>query len=291
MKIEIQDVTKSYGDVKALDHVNLCLENGIYALLGPNGAGKSTLMNILVTLLKADQGKVLFEGKEISEERQSYVNILGYMPQKQCLYEDFTLKDFLYYIGSLKAMQKQEIIERSAYLVKEVKLEEQFHRKIRTFSGGMKQRAMLAAALLNDPKVLILDEPTAGLDPMKRSEMGNLIAGFANDKIILFATHVVGDVEFIANQFIFLKKGNIMLQSDRLGILKEMEGKVKEVRLSQEAYEVFRQQHLISALRYEKDTLVARIIDEENQVTGTIVEANISDAYLYMFGDDEHVFV
>lgn len=291
MKIELSGISKSYGDLKALDNVTLTLNNGIYALLGPNGAGKSTLMNILVSLLKADEGIITLDGISLAKQRNEYLKILGYMPQKQCLYEDFTLKDFLYYVGNLKGMKQKDIIERSAYLMKEVKLEDVFYKKIKTFSGGMKQRAMLAAALINDPLILILDEPTAGLDPMKRTEMQNLIASFAKDKIVLIATHVVSDVEFIANQFLFLKKGKLIYQDNRLNVVSMMETKIIELEVFMEEYAKIKEQYLISSIHYDKDKLIVRIIDVKNELTGLQVTPNISDAYLYLFRDEIHASI
>lgn len=291
MKIELSGISKSYGDLKALDNVTLTLNNGIYALLGPNGAGKSTLMNILVRLLKADEGIITLDGISLEKQRNEYLKVLGYMPQKQCLYEDFTLKDFLYYVGNLKGMKQKDIIERSAYLMKEVKLEDVFYKKIKKFSGGMKQRAMLAAALINDPLILILDEPTAGLDPMKRTEMQNLIASFAKDKIVLIATHVVSDVEFIANQFLFLKKGKLIYQDNRLNVVSMMETKIIELEASMEEYAKIKEQYLISSIHYEKDKLIVRIIDVKNELTGLQVTPNISDAYLYLFRDEIHASI
>lgn len=283
MKLQIENLGKNYGDLQALSHLSITLENGIYAMLGPNGAGKSTFMNILATLLEKSEGEILLNGLPLDKQKTAYLDMLGYMPQQQCLYEDFTLKDFLYYIGNLKGMKKKEIIEKTAYLVKEVRLEEVIYKKLGSFSGGMKQRAMLAATLINDPAIIILDEPTAGLDPMKRLEMQNMIASFAKDKIVLIATHVVSDVEFIANTFLFIKEGSILLQGDRIEVLQCLEGKVKKKEITAEAYHQLKEQHLISSIYYEKDHLMARMIDLQDEITGNQLVPTISDVYYYLF--------
>ena len=285
--LEVCELVKDYGDNRALDHVSFTLTHGIYALLGPNGAGKSTLINILCMLLDANEGCVKFNGTDIKKCKKEYLSKVGYMPQQHCLYEDFTLQDYLYYIGNLKGMKKQEIISRSQYLVKEVKLEDVFYKKLSAFSGGMKQRAMLAATLINDPKILILDEPTAGLDPMKRMEMQNMIASFAKDKIVLIATHVVSDVEFISSKFIFLKEGHIILQGDRISILECLDQKVKEREITVEEYQKYKQANIVSSIYYRHDKLFARIIDDHQEYSGEVVTPEISDVYFYLFRDEK----
>ena len=184
-------------------------------------------------------------------------------------------------------MKKQEIISRSQYLVKEVKLEDVFYKKLSAFSGGMKQRAMLAATLINDPKILILDEPTAGLDPMKRMEMQNMIASFAKDKIVLIATHVVSDVEFISSKFIFLKEGHIILQGDRISILECLDQKVKEREITIEEYQKYKQANIVSSIYYRHDKLFARIIDDHDEYSGEVITPEISDVYFYLFRDEK----
>lgn len=204
----ITDLCKKYGKVQALDHVNLSLSNGIYGLLGQNGAGKSTLLNILTCSLQADTGSIFYHDTDIQKLGAAYRDVLGYMPQTQQLTLDLSVEDFLYYIASLKKIfnPKQHILT----LLTKVNLLEYRKRSLKGLSGGMKQRIMIAQALLNDPKILLLDEPTAGLDPIERRNLRNLIASISNERIILLATHVISDVEFIASQIIFMKQGKIL---------------------------------------------------------------------------------
>ena len=289
MKLVMHDLCKNYGDNQALKPLNLVLDHGIYALLGPNGAGKSTLMNILALLIEPSDGVVTCNGRDIHNNRK-YLKKVGYMPQKQCLYDDFTLEEQLYYLGRLKGMKKKDIVLRTKMLAKEVQLEDELQDKIGSFSGGMKQRAMLAGAMLDDPELLILDEPTAGLDPMKRMEMQNMIAGLAKDKIVLIATHVVSDVEFIANQFIFLKKGKIVLQGSRTEVLQPLQHHIKTLPITQDAYHSDVCRSMISSVFYEGDRLMARLVDEKGIYPGREVPPVISDVYFCLFRG-EHALV
>lgn len=207
-KLEIKGITKVYkkGAVKALDNFSVTLTPGVYGLLGPNGAGKSTLMNIITDNLNADGGEVVYDGENIKKLGKDYRAVLGYMPQQQGLYDDFTLNRFLWYMAALKGLKKKEAKEKITQLLETVNLTDAAHKKLGSFSGGMKQRALIAQALLNNPEILILDEPTAGLDPKERIRIRNFISEIAEDKIVLISTHVVSDIEFIAKEIILLKK-------------------------------------------------------------------------------------
>ena len=208
--LEIKKINKSFGAKQALSNVSISLEPGIYGLLGPNGAGKSTLMNILTDNLHPDNGEVLWKGKSIFRNNRDYRRILGYAPQQQGLYDSFTGRRFLSYMGALKEIKKsvaEEEIERVAALVN---LTSRLDDKIKSYSGGMKQRLLVAQALLGKPELVILDEPTAGLDPKERVRVRETLHSLAEDKIILIATHVVSDVESIAREIIILQSGNIV---------------------------------------------------------------------------------
>jgi len=207
--IQITNLSKSYGSNKALDDVSLELSYGIYALLGPNGAGKSTLMNILTLGLLPDSGEVLWQGQSIEAAGRDYRAILGYMPQQQGLYDGFSGSDFLYYIAGLKGIEKAWLPYEAQRVAELVNLRERLRDKISGYSGGMKQRILLAAAILGDPTVVILDEPTAGLDPKERIRVREIIEDMSGYKIIITATHVVSDIETIADEVILLKNGVI----------------------------------------------------------------------------------
>lgn len=210
MKLEIKNLKKNYGSKEALKGISFTLTNGVYGLLGPNGSGKSTLMNILTGNLKATDGKVLCNDQEIEKMGIRYRELVGYTPQQQSLYPDFTAVQFLSYISALRGMKKKYAKERIAYVLDAVELSDVASNKIKTFSGGMKQRLLIAQAILDDPKLLIMDEPTAGLDPKQRVEMRKLISSLAKDKIVLIATHVVSDIDDISKEILLLKHGELI---------------------------------------------------------------------------------
>lgn len=208
----LTNITKKYKEKLALDDVSLELAPGIYGLLGPNGAGKSTLMNIVTGNLKPDGGQVLWDGKEIKSLGAQYRSIIGYAPQQQGLYDAFTGKRFLAYMATLKGISKKEMSEEIARVLSYVNMTEAANRPIGTYSGGMKQRILIAQAILGNPKLIVLDEPTAGLDPKERVRIRERIAELAGGKVILVSTHVVSDIEPIAKEIILIKSGKIMDQ-------------------------------------------------------------------------------
>lgn len=209
-KIEIKKLTKKYGDFTALDSIDLTLENGVYGILGANGAGKSTFLNLLTDNIKRTSGEILYNGKEILSMGAGFRKKIGYTPQLQGMYEDFTAGQFLRYVGALKGMKRKEIRRQSGELLKLVALDSHVHQRLGSFSGGMRQRTLLAAAMLDNPEILILDEPTAGLDPEERIRLRNHIAEISADRTVILATHVVSDIECIAQKVILLKGGKLL---------------------------------------------------------------------------------
>ena len=285
--MQIKNLSKTYkkGAVKALDKFTVTLTSGVYGLLGPNGAGKSTLMNIITDNLNGDSGEVLFNGENIKKLGKNYRALLGYMPQQQGLYDDFTLNRFLWYMAALKGLKKKEAKQKIASLLETVNLKEYAHKKLGSFSGGMKQRALIAQALLNDPQILILDEPTAGLDPKERIRIRNFISEIAENKIVLISTHVVSDIEFIAKEIILLKSGKLVSQDTCNNLTKTIEHKVFEVETDKENLKCFQNNYRVSNLYYNDDKIIVRIVTDNPPIEYNPQEAKpaLEDLYLYVF--------
>lgn len=285
--LEIKNISKTYkkGTVKALDDFSVTLTSGVYGLLGPNGAGKSTLMNIITDNLNSDSGEVLYDGEDIKKLGKDYRTVLGYMPQQQGLYDDFTLNRFLWYMAALKGLKKKEAKQKITSLLETVNLKESAHKKLGSFSGGMKQRALIAQALLNDPKILILDEPTAGLDPKERIRIRNFISEIAENKIVLISTHVVSDIEFIAKEIILLKSGQLVSHDTCNNLIKEIENKVFEVEINKDELKCFQETYRVSNLFHDDDKIIVRIVTDippENYKVQP-VKPTLEDLYLYVF--------
>ena len=287
MKLEIKNISKTYkkGTVKALDDFFVTLTPGVYGLLGPNGAGKSTLMNIITDNLNADSGEVLYDGENIKKLGKDYRSVLGYMPQQQGLYDDFTLNRFLWYMSALKGLKKKDAKEKITSLLETVNLTESAYKKLGGFSGGMKQRALIAQALLNNPKILILDEPTAGLDPKERIRIRNFISEIAEDKIVLISTHVVSDIEFIAKEIILLKEGKLISHNTCNSLTKEIENKVFEVEIEKENLKYFQENYCVSNLFHSGDKITVRIVTDNvpKNHAPKPVPPTLEDLYLYVF--------
>lgn len=284
MKLHVENLCKAYGSTIALDHLSITFENGIYGILGPNGAGKSTLMNILSLLLDKTDGNITLDEKDITKMDIAYLDHIGYMPQENCLYEDFTLFESLCYVGALKGMKKTEAGLQANELANEVGLADVLHKKMKTFSGGMKKRAMFAQTLMNHPDILILDEPTAGLDPQKRIELRNIISQLSKDKIVLIATHVVSDIEYIANQIVLMNHGKIIKVGSTKDLIQSIDGKVFERCIEESQLKQMESKYRISNLRYEQGKLIARIITEDEALeNGVRITPDLNDVYLSYF--------
>lgn len=285
--LEIRNVNKTYkkGTVKALADFSVTLTPGVYGLLGPNGAGKSTLINIITDNINSDSGKVLYNGENIKALGKNYRSVLGYMPQQQGLYDDFTLNRFLWYMAALKGLKKKQAKDKIALLLETVNLTSSAHKKLGSFSGGMKQRALIAQALLNEPEILILDEPTAGLDPKERIRIRNFISEIAEDKIVLISTHVVSDIEFIAKEIILLKSGQLISHDTCNNLLKEIENKVYEIEIEREDLKYLQDNYRVSNLYNNEDKVIVRIVTDNPPKNYTVQSVNpsIEDLYLYVF--------
>ncbi|MCI2113213.1 MAG: ABC transporter ATP-binding protein [Ruminococcus sp.] len=285
--LEIKNISKTYkkGTVKALDNFSVTLTSGVYGLLGPNGAGKSTLMNIITDNLNSDSGEVLYEGEDIKKLGKDYRTVLGYMPQQQGLYDDFTLNRFLWYMAALKGLKKKEAKQKITSLLETVNLKDSAHKKLGSFSGGMKQRALIAQALLNDPEILILDEPTAGLDPKERIRIRNFISEIAENKIVLISTHVVSDIEFIAKEIILLKSGQLVSHDTCNNLIKEIENKVFEIETDKDNLKYFQDNYRVSNLCHNDDKIIVRTVTDNPPENYKVQPAKptLEDLYLYVF--------
>ena len=284
MKLELKDVTHVYPNgKKALDHVSLGLMPGIYGLLGPNGAGKSTMMKIITDHLLPTSGQVLFQGKDIRKVSREFRSCLGYMPQQQGMYQQFTGRRFLWYMASLKGLRRREAKDRIAHLLEVVNLTEAADRKIGGYSGGMKQRLLIAQAVLNEPEVLVLDEPTAGLDPKERIRIRNFVSELSRDRVVIFATHVVSDVECIAREVMLMKEGKLIKKGTPAELTGEMEGLVWEFLADPSELEAIQKQYLISNLAVTGEGILVKAVGNEQEIPRKKqpVRASMEEVYLY----------
>ena len=286
MVLTIDSLTKKYGDKTALDGFSFEFSAGIYGLLGPNGAGKSTLMNIITCNTKATAGTIRADGVDHRAMGKNYRRLLGFMPQKCEMYPEFTLNRFLYYMSALKGIPKKNAKVQIEDLIQHVNLCGVRGYKLGSYSGGMKQRAMLAQALLGEPEIIILDEPTAGLDPKERISLRNLIAQIAFDKIVIIATHVVQDIEFIAKDVLLLNKGKIAAQGAPFELCESIAGKVFVLDIPETAMRDVRAKYKIVNISSAAHGLNVRIIsDTEPEYKHRAVTPDLEDLYLYHFGE------
>lgn len=287
MELCLSGIKKSYNNGKtyAVDGVTATFTPGVYGLLGPNGAGKSTLMNIITQNLKTNSGTVTLDGVPIDHMGADYRSLLGYMPQQQTLYDDFTGERFLWYMAALKGLDKKQAKEAVSRTLDVVNLREERYKKLKSYSGGMKQRVLIAQALLNDPKLLIMDEPTAGLDPKERIRIRNFISEVSKDKIVLLSTHVVSDVEFIFKEILVMRSGQIRARGTPQSLLDGMNGRVFEVLVTSEEQAAYEGAgYKLSNIMLTQDRICLRIVSDIRPQIGQVrtVYPNLEDVYLYL---------
>lgn len=304
MKLEIRNLKKTYGTVQALKGISYTFTPGVYGILGANGAGKSTMINLITDNVSRDKvngGSILYDENndetDILKLGKLFRARVGYMPQQQGFYEDFSPKAFLKYMSEIKGVKKLKTVDENGNeivktvnqqideLLEVVNLTNVAYKKIGGFSGGMKQRVLLAQALLGDPKILILDEPTAGLDPKERISIRNYIAELSKDKIILFATHVVSDIECIADKVLLLKSGEIIATGTPVELIESMAGKVGEITCTLDEVGELQKEYKIGNIRQRKNGLALRVVGDKLPEEAVKVEDNIDleDVYLYYF--------
>ena len=294
MELQLEHLSKTYGTVQALKDISYTFKPGIYGILGANGAGKSTMINLITDNVARDKGSaggsILYDGQDILKLGSRFRGIIGYMPQQQGFYEDFSPKAFLRYMAEIKGIKGknekgQTVKEQIDELLEVVNLTGVAYKKIGGFSGGMKQRVLLAQALLGDPDILILDEPTAGLDPKERIAIRNYIAELSRNKIILFATHVVSDIECIADYVLLLKKGEIIAMGTPVELIEKMHGKVAEITWTLDEVGKLQEKYHIGNIRQRKNGIALRLVGDELPDEAVMVDENIDleDVYLYYF--------
>lgn len=309
MELILKNLKKTYGNVKALKGINYTFTPGVYGILGSNGSGKSTMINLITDNVKRDKngGEILFcddnsdtaEAVDILKLGSKFRSFIGYMPQQQGYYADFTPKAFLKYMADIKGVKKKEIVDNNGSksyisvneqidkLLEIVNLTDAAYKRIGGFSGGMKQRVLLAQALLGNPKILILDEPTAGLDPKERIHIRNYIAKLSKDRIILFATHVVSDIECIADKVILLKEGQIIEAGSPVQLIDKVYGKVGEINCQLEDVDNLQKKYRVGNIRQRRNGLALRIVGDTlpEMADACSNDIDLEDVYLYYFGE------
>lgn len=286
MELKIDRVTKNYGSKIACDRLSITLEKGVYGLLGANGAGKTTLMRMMCGILQPTSGTISYDGIDVS--REEYRDVLGYLPQDFGYYPEFTARDFMMYIAALKGIPKNKAKAKTAELLETVSLRGEEKKKIKTFSGGMKQRLGIAQALLNDPKILVLDEPTAGLDPKERIKFRNIISRMGADRIILLSTHIVSDIEHIANTILVMKDGQLIHEGSLEDIISVIRGKVWECTVDSLTADGLSEKYPVINTRNDGGNVFLRLVcDDKPCENAAGAEATLEDLYLYYFSEEQ----
>lgn len=285
--LSLVNIRKDYGKFTAIEDLNLELEEGLYAMLAPNGAGKTTIIRMMTTLLFPTSGEILYDGENILEMGESYRKMVGYLPQQFGYYKSNTPVQYLSYLAALKKIPRQEAKRQIPELLELVGLSEEANKKMKKFSGGMIQRVGIAQALLGDPKILILDEPTAGLDPKERVRFRNLLSSMSRNRIVVLSTHIVSDVESVANQVMLLKDHRLLLMDTVPNICSRYQGKIYEKKIREWEYEEFARRHVVLSVRQEQDdSIVVRFCGEKDLADEPEARAcapNMEDVFLLTY--------
>lgn len=286
MELKMEHVTKEFNHFKAVCDVSYTMHNGVYGLLGVNGAGKTTTMRMLCTLLKPSAGRITYDGRDIFGMDGEYRKILGYLPQDFGYYPDFTVQDYLMYIASIKGLPSASAGKQVRELLGKVGLIKVKNKKMKKLSGGMKRRAGIAQAMLNDPRILILDEPTAGLDPNERIRFRNLISELSEDRIVLLSTHIVSDVEYIANEILLMKNGEFAHSGTVYELISSIPEKVWNVRVVKTEADGYLKRYRCTNVKTLTEGVELRILSEQMPNPYAIEEeVTLEDVFLYYFGE------
>lgn len=283
--LTLVNISKKYGNQTAVEDINLDMEHGLYGMLAPNGAGKTTIIKMITTLLFPTTGEILYNGVNITEMGAAYRDLIGYLPQQFGYYKNSTPTEYLEYLACLKKLPKEKTKERIKELLEMVGLSDVANKKMKKFSGGMIQRVGIAQAMLNNPKILILDEPTAGLDPKERVRFRNIISMLSKDRIVILSTHIVSDIESIANQVILIKDQHLYKLDTVPNICNSLEGNIYEVEIPDAEYDAFENTHQVLAARQENGKMVVRFYEKDDTTVkdATLCNANLEDVFLVTY--------
>lgn len=285
MELKISELTKKFNGITAVNNVSYSMHAGVYGLLGVNGAGKTTLMRMLCTLLKPTSGAITWNGGDIFEMDGAYRKILGYLPQDFGYYPDFTVYDYLMYIASIKGLRPVSAKQRANALLTQVGLEKAENKKMKTLSGGMKRRVGIAQAMLGNPQILILDEPTSGLDPNERIRFRNLISELSQERLVLLSTHIVSDIEYIANEILLMHDGQIVNSGTSQELISGMSTRVWSIQVSKDEIEPYMKTYKVSNIKTLQDGAELRILSTDKPAKSAVMQtATLEDLFLNYFG-------
>lgn len=288
MELKIEHLSKQFKDKNAVNDVSLTLTSGVWGLLGANGAGKTTLMRMIANIMTPTSGKIYYDGEDISKMGETYRKLFGFLPQDFGYSRDFTVKDYLEYMAALKDVPARETARKINHLLEILTLSDVKGKKIAKLSGGMKRRVGIAQAMLNDPKILVMDEPTAGLDPGERVRFRNFISEFSHDRMVLISTHIVSDIEYISTRNVIMKDGKIVNVGTTSELVKEIEGKVWQGLIPASKLPEYEMRlRIINQRSEDNDKISVRYLAEQSGIEGSVtVSPRLEDLYLWVFPQD-----
>lgn len=286
-ELELKSISKSYGKKQVLNNLSCKFGKGIYGLLGPNGAGKTTLISIIVNILKANSGEVLFSGEKIEKMGKEYFRNIGYLPQYPRFYSNYTAQEFLEYIAVIKGLKRDVAKKRIDELFEFVNLQNDRKKKVGAYSGGMRQRLGVAQAIINNPQILILDEPTAGLDPKERIRFRNLISSISQDKTVILATHIVSDVEYMAKEVVMLDKGRFVCNDTPANLINSIGDKVWNINVPENTIDECMEKYVVSNVQHTDNGFLIKTVGDKPSADATQASATLEEVYLYYISEGD----